>query len=213
MFLRYLAVAVIAACPSAAPVLSQEPPPQLIALGAGGFGWSTEEDLRWPTGLIVRLGFARFEVGYERLTDSRTYLGGTCGGFIPPDVDCSDESIESSGEHIGFYIAMRSFERSWGRIRAVLLPEVGLVRFTATRRGIRSGRSLADEETAVNLGVGGRASSQVLSRIPIDVVVGLSWRMQFKPSSVADDCLDCREGFGGLGMLVSYVGLQLALRR
>jgi hypothetical protein len=98
-------------------------------------------------------------------------------------------------------------------MRATLLPEVGLVRFTVARRGIRSGRSLDDEETAVNLGVGARGSYQVLRRIPIDVVVGLSWRMQFKPSFLVDDCLDCRQGFNGLGMLVFSVGLQLAVRR
>jgi hypothetical protein len=214
MFSRSLAiVGAIGACLSAAPVLSQEPPPEFIALGSGGFGWSTEADLRWPTGLIVRMGFARVEVGYERLTDSRTYVGVTCGGFVPPDVDCGRESIESSGEHKGFYIAVRSFERRWGRMRATLLPEVGLVRFTVARRGIRSGRSLDDEETAVNLGVGARGSYQVLRRIPIDVVVGLSWRMQFKPSFLVDDCLDCRQGFNGLGMLVFSVGLQLAVRR
>ncbi len=173
---------------------------------------SDQMDTREARGPGLRFRFrGPIDLRYDYLAGDGQRFDSPCGGFIPPD--CGPETINYSSHLHGVFVAARARLLSRGSFDLFVLPEVGLVSGTITKRSAATGQ-VGASATGGALGAGAalELSASRVGGTPIGGWIAARLRGFVHPGAYALDAYEPHRSLNRIGSLEVGVTVDLQPR-
>lgn len=172
---------------------------------------SDQIDTRAARGLGLRVRFSvPIELRYDYLVAQGQRFDSPCGGFIPPG--CDPETITYASHLHGIFVAARARLLSRGSFHVFVLPEVGLVSGTITKRSAATGEVGASASgSAPGAGAALELSASRVGGTPIGGWIAARLRGFVHPGAYALDAYDPHRSLNRIGSV--ELGVTFALQR